>query len=167
MKLTFSIATADDASEIVDLRNAVAEHLTKKFGIGHWSSMTSERGVQLAITNTSKILMARKGRKLLSVLTLAQKKPWAIDVAYFTPVKTRALYLLSMAVKPVEQKSGLGRQMIEQAKKLAGEWPAEAIRLDAYNAEAGAGDFYRKCGFIERGRVVYRHVPLIYFEMIL
>lgn len=149
------------------MRNAVAEQLTKQYGHGHWSSMTSERGVQLGISNTSKILMALKTNELVGILRLAQKKPWAIDVAYFSPVKKRALYLVDMTVKPDEQKSGVGRQLIKEATKLATHWPAEAIRLDAYDAEAGAGDFYRKCGFTERGRVVYRNVPLIYFEMIL
>ena len=33
--------------------------------------------------------------------------------------------------------------------------------------EAGAGSFYAKCGFREVGRVRYRTVPLIYFEMLL
>ncbi|HEU5292814.1 MAG TPA: GNAT family N-acetyltransferase [Cyclobacteriaceae bacterium] len=167
MKLSFSIATQEDAHPIADLRNAVAEHLTKQFGHGHWSTMTNERGVQLGISNTSKVLMARHGNKLVGVLTLAQKKPWAIDVTYFTPVKKRVLYLLAMAVNPSEQKSGVGGQLIKEAKRIATDWPAEAIRLDAYDAVAGAGDFYRKSGFNERGRVVYRNVPLIYFEMIL
>jgi hypothetical protein len=36
-----------------------------------------------------------------------------------------------------------------------------------FDGEAGAGAFYAKCGFREVGRVVYRNVPLIYFEMLL
>jgi hypothetical protein len=43
----------------------------------------------------------------------------------------------------------------------------DAIRLDAYDAEAGAGPFYAKCGFEERGRVVYKGDPLIYYELLL
>jgi hypothetical protein len=49
---------------------------------------------------------------------------------------------------------------------MAAQWPADAIRLDAFDAEAGAGGFYSKCGFREVGRVSYRNVPLIYFEML-
>jgi len=30
-----------------------------------------------------------------------------------------------------------------------------------------AGDFYRKCGFTEKGRIVYRKVPLICFELVI
>jgi len=39
--------------------------------------------------------------------------------------------------------------------------------LDAYDAQAGAGEFYRKCGFEEVGRVIYRGTPLIYFQLLL
>lgn len=41
------------------------------------------------------------------------------------------------------------------------------MRLDAYDADAGAGGFYAKCGFLEAGRVTYRKVPLVYFELML
>ena len=43
----------------------------------------------------------------------------------------------------------------------------DAIRLDAFDCAAGAGEFYRKCGFTEAARVVYKGVPLIDFEMVL
>ena len=39
--------------------------------------------------------------------------------------------------------------------------------LDAYDAKAGAGGFYARCGFAERGRVVYKGDPLIYYERLL
>jgi hypothetical protein len=52
------------------------------------------------------------------------------------------------------------------ATKVAREWPADAIRLDAYDAPAGAGAFYARCGFSERGRVVYKGNPLVYYERV-
>jgi ribosomal protein S18 acetylase RimI-like enzyme len=71
-----------------------------------------------------------------------------------------------MAVAPDLQRQGIGRLGVEAAAKLVKQSPGDAIRLDAYDAEAGAGEFYRKCGFREVGRVLYRNVPLIYFEML-
>jgi len=47
------------------------------------------------------------------------------------------------------------------------EWPGDAIRLDAYDADAGAGGFYSNCGFREVGRVNYRGTPLVYYELLL
>ena len=57
--------------------------------------------------------------------------------------------------------------MLDEAKEIARAWPGDAIRLDAYDAAAGAGEFYAKCGFREVGRATYRGTPLIYFELML
>ena len=102
----------------------------------------------------------------MTVLRLATKKPWAIDVSHFTPVK-RALYLTGMAVSVPNQGQGWGRLAMEDARTIAESWPADAIRLDAYDAEAGAGSFYVKCGFEERGQVIYKGDPLRYYELLL
>ena len=115
---------------------------------------------------TSRVLVARQGETVVATCTLATKKPWAIDLAYFSNVG-RALYLHDMAVAPEMQRKGIGRELLGEAVKLARDWPGDAIRLDAYDAEAGAGPFYAKCGFRPMGRVVYRKTPLRYFELLL
>jgi GNAT superfamily N-acetyltransferase len=164
------LATLQDAPAIAALRNAVAADLTARHGKGHWSSASSERGVLFNL-RTASVFVARgehNGRGeagLIATLQLATKKPWAIDPSYFTPCKM-PLYLTDMAVAPGMQRQGIGRHCIEEVRLIAREWRRGAIRLDAYDATAGAGDFYRKCGFREVGRVVYRKVPLIYFEML-
>jgi GNAT superfamily N-acetyltransferase len=168
MKLTFSIATDADAGAIASLRNAAAEHLTRKYGQGHWSSLSTERGVlrDLSRPKFSRTLIARDGPTIIATLCLQTKKPWAIDVAYFTAVK-KALYLIGMAVHPDWQGKGVGRLILKEAEAQARAWPCDAIRLDAWNADAGAGPFYAKCGFRETGRVTYRQAPLVYYEMVL
>jgi hypothetical protein len=57
--------------------------------------------------------------------------------------------------------------LLKEAEATARAWPADALRLDAYDAEAGAGPFYEKCGFREVGRVSYKRNPLVYFELML
>ena len=165
MKLSFSIATQADASALATLHTDVAEDLTNRYGIGPWSSKTKEKSVLFGMRH-SRVVVARSGNKIVGTLRLAKKKPWAIDVDYFTPVK-KLLYLTNMAVIPALQRQGIGRLLIEEAVKQVRAWPADAIRLDAYDANAGAGAFYAKCGFCERGRVTYRKAPLIYFELFL
>ncbi|MGH7726437.1 MAG: GNAT family N-acetyltransferase [Candidatus Eiseniibacteriota bacterium] len=158
-------ATAQDAPALAAIRVAVAERLTRDFGKGHWSSAGTERGVLRGIT-TARVLVARRGSTILGSLRLETKKPWAIDVAYFTRVP-RPIYLLDMMVHPSLQRQGVGRRLLVAAEEVAKAWPAQAIRLDAYNHAAGAGDFYARSGFREVGRVTYRGVPLIYFERLL
>ena len=106
------------------------------------------------------------GASVVGSLQLATKKPWAIDKSYFAPCK-QPLYLTAMAVEPALQRKGIGRAMLDQARRIAREWPGDAIRLDAYDSAAGAGAFYAKCGFREVGRVTYRETPLIYYDLIL
>jgi GNAT superfamily N-acetyltransferase len=165
MKLVVTSATDDDAPAIAGLRSAVAEHLTRVHGHGHWSSPVTDEGVLRGI-RTSRVLVARKDGDIVATARLMTKKPWAIDPKYFTDVR-RPLYLVDMAVAPGLQRQGVGRRLLEASVTVARTWPADAIRLDAYDALAGAGGFYVKCGFREVGRVTYRNVPLIYFERLL
>jgi ribosomal protein S18 acetylase RimI-like enzyme len=163
--LAFHTATEADAGPIACLRTAVAERLTRDHGRGHWSSAVTEKAVARDL-RTARVLLARDGSGVVGVVSLATKKPWAIDLAYFSPVR-KALYLHNMAVAPSRQRLGIGRQLVHEAIGVAGAWPAQAIRLDAYDADAGAGGFYARCGFTEVGRVTYRQTPLVYFELLL
>jgi len=165
MRVTLEPATPDDAAAIASLRNVVADRLTERHGRGHWSFAASERGV-LSSMKGSRIYVARHGGRVIATLTLQTKKPWAIDRSYFADVK-RPLYLLSMAVDADLHRRGIGRQCVDQARIIATRWPADAIFLDAYDSAAGAGAFYRKCGFEEVGHVTYRGTPLVYYQMLL
>ena len=165
LQLRFRDATLDDVAVIAALQNAAAGALTARFGAGNWSTLVTERGATLSQRH-ARVRLGRSEKRVLTVVRLATKKPWAIDVSYFTPVK-RPLYLTGMAVSVAHQGQGLGRLALEDACAVARSWPADAVRLDAYDAQAGAGDFYLKCGFKERGRVVYRADPLIYYELLL
>jgi GNAT superfamily N-acetyltransferase len=163
--LMFALATEDDVPALAALRATVATHLTRAHGRGHWSSVGTEAGMARTVRST-RVLVARNGGRITGMLTLATRKPWAIDTAYFTPVD-RPLYLVNMAVDPISHGHGVGRRLLDEAAIIARSVPAQSIRLDAYDAPAGAGPFYAKCGYREVGRVTYRNTPLIYYERLL
>jgi GNAT superfamily N-acetyltransferase len=161
----FRTAAPSDVEAVVGVRAAVAQDLTRRYGHGHWSCVASDRSV-LRDIKTSRVLLALSGGIAVATARLATKRPWAIDPKYFSPCR-KPLYLTDMAVMPDLQGRGIGRRCLEQARLVAARWPAHAIRLDAYDGPAGAGGFYAKCGFTERGRVKYRNTALIYFELLL
>ena len=158
-----SLAIPEEAAAIAAMRVAAADRLTKEFGDGHWSAHTNEAAV-LRDMKTSRVLVIRDRGSVVGTLTLQTKKPWAIDVSFFTPCE-KPLYLINMAVAPDRQRSGIGRALLDEAMIVARSVPADSIRLDAYDLPAGAGDFYRKCGYRNVGGKLFRGVPLLYFEL--
>lgn len=165
MRMQLREAKERDVSKVAGLRSSAADTLTKLFGVGHWSGIATERRVCLDMRN-SKVFVGHHEGRLVATLRLTTKKPWAIDRTHFSASK-RPLYLLSMAVAPDLQRRGIGRQCVKQIREICRRWPADAIRLDAYDAPAGAGMFYAKCGFRNVGRAEYRGCPLLYFEWLI
>jgi GNAT superfamily N-acetyltransferase len=163
--LQVSVAQEEDAAELASLHAAVAQDLTDRYGKGPWSSSPSERSVLWAI-KSSRVLAGRLDGAIVATLQLQTRKPWALDRSYFTEV-ARPLYLVDMAVAPTMQRRGLGRRLMHEAVTVGRAWPAGSLCLDAYDAQAGAGPFYDKCGFREAGRAIYRGTPLIYYELLL
>ncbi len=164
MCFSFEAATTAEAGRLSELHIAVAEDLTRQHGAGPWTSRTTTRGMLYAMRR-SKVFVARQAGEIVGTLHLTTRKPWSINTAYFTECP-RPLYLIAMAVDPKWQRQGIGRRCLEAARKIAWSWPADVIRLDAFDAEAGAGPFYSKCGWTEVGRARYRNTPLIYFEQL-
>lgn len=165
MDVLFRFATEEDIPALVKLQLAVEADQARRFGANRWSTTLSEKSVARGL-KSSRVLVAQQRGRIVGELRMATKKPWAIDLKYFTPV-AKAVYFHDVHVEPRLQRSGVGRQLIERAKAVARERPVDAIRLDAYDGTSGGGPFYAKCGFTEVGRKVYRGVPLVYFELIL
>jgi len=165
LKLSFAIATVADTRDIARLSTLTNRDLQEKHGRNAAKCEVTETAVLAGLKN-SRILVARLQDEIIAMLRLSTKRPWAIDPAYFTPVAT-PLYLTNMAVAPAWRRQGIGRQLLDAAQVIAAKWPGDALRLDAYDNETGAGGFYAKCGWREVGRVTYRRTPLIYFEYLL
>ncbi|HKV74643.1 MAG TPA: GNAT family N-acetyltransferase [Gemmatimonadales bacterium] len=162
MPRAMEAAFVSDAVELATLHTRTAAALTARFGKGPWSITISPEGMLRRIRD-DRVMLLRLRRRIVATLRLAARKPWAIDRSFFVAGE-KPLYLLDMAVAPEQQRAGLGRRCLEDAVSMARAVGADSIRLDAYDAPAGAGGFYRACGFTEVGRAVYRRIPLIYYE---
>ncbi len=155
-------ATPADAPAVLELRERTAAHLAAQHGRKRRPSRATVRSVLWEMRRGDVIWVVRKGRALVASLVLGTRKPFSIDAAYFAPA-ANPLYLTAMNVAPEEQRTGLGRRCLEDVKIIARALPADAVRLDAFDRDDGAGGFYLKCGFREVARIRYRGTPLIYF----
>lgn len=164
--ITVERATAADAAGVATVRLAAARELTRRYGIGTWSfALDSEDSVRADLA-AAVLLIAREEGVVFGTLKLATKNPYLVDIPGFTPVE-RPVYLTAMNVLPRGQRQGIGRRLLDAARTTARELRGEAIRLDSYDAPAGADGFYRRCGFRETVRFNYNGTPLIFFELLL
>src|ERR1700722_19098497 len=162
MPLKLVLASASDIPELMAMRARVSQNLAKKFGEGFWAGRPTESGERF-LMRVGQVYIARYRGRLIATLALSTRKPWSIDVKHFR-ASAKPLYLRAMAVEPAQQGKGVGRHCIAETRRIAAEAGREVVRLDAFDCAAGAGEFYRKCGFTETARVVYKGVPLIDFE---
>lgn len=165
MPLVFAQATSADAAAIAALRTAVARDLTARFGIGTWSFSAESEASVLAELRTSTILYARDEGTVVATLRLSTRNPWLGETTFFTPCE-RPVFVTAVAVAPKRQRQGVGRRLLAEARRVAVDLRGEALRLDSYDAPAGAGEFYRRCGFREMRRGDYNGTPLIWFEAV-
>jgi GNAT superfamily N-acetyltransferase len=165
IRLSFAVASLTDASLVAVLRGRAAHDLTLRFGPGHWSGEATASGVVAGMMD-SRVIFARRGTAVVATYRLSAVRPWAMHDACFTSCQ-QPLYLTDMAVLPDLQGRGIGRRCLAHAVRCARQWPANAIRLDAYDAAAGAGLFYEKCGFQKVVRLIHRGVPLVYYERLI
>lgn len=162
--VTIAIRTAaqSDARAIAMLRTAVAQGMTRQYGYGHWSACPSQAEV-IKQMRASHMLVARRKSRIVGTVRLATANPLAFDSERFTPVQT-ALYVLGLAVAPEWRKQGVGRELMDAAKAEAWARPADALWLDAYDSDAGAGPFYLRNGFRGVGASSGRDPSVVYYE---
>ena len=161
--LSFDFAGQEDVPALLAFRLRVDNEQAHRFGKARWSTTINESSVARGL-KTGRVLMAHQDGELIGAVRMETRKPWAIDLSYFTPA-CRAVYLHDVIVEPRLQRRGIGRALIEEVKSVARQWPVDAVRADAFDGASGAGPFYGKCGFRNVGSKVYRGVPLVYYEL--
>ena len=93
-------------------------------------------------------LRGEEGTEIVGMLRLAIKKPWAIDTSFYFAKCDRPLYLVG-GCNAGKTASRNWQTVLSKKPNRSPAWPADAIRLDAYDADAGAGGFYASCGCTE------------------
>ncbi|MGM7720777.1 GNAT family N-acetyltransferase [Metabacillus sp. Hm71] len=72
-----------------------------------------------------------------------------------TPLKTNQHVMeIDLAVDPEYQGTGIGRKLLENYKQRARKKGISKLSLRVLATNEGAIQFYKKCGFIEQGRLI-------------
>jgi GNAT superfamily N-acetyltransferase len=156
-------AGGDDIKLVRAILAAAAADLVTRFGSGHWSTVRSAESLQKRASNGA-LYIIEADSSAVGTLQLTSRKTGFYREEWFAPRQGTVGYLLDMAVHPDHQQRGIGRRSMELVESLARLAGLRAIRLDAYRGPAGAGEFYKKCGYASVHKGEMREVPLEYFE---
>ncbi len=153
----------EDVQDVRDIRVRAAEDLTIRHGVGHWSHVTTLRTLRRRALEKQVLAVDRNG-SLIGTFTVSAKKIGFYRNSWFANPDDPALYLTDMAIHPNKQRMGVGRWCMAEIDNMARRDGLLAVRLDAYDAPAGAGAFYEKCGYrrVHHGSV--NGTPLMYYE---
>jgi GNAT superfamily N-acetyltransferase len=152
-----------DVKRVRAILAAAASDLTVHFGEGHWSGVRSVETLRKYLDEGA-LYVAETDVGAVGTLRLTERKIGFYRSDWFANPNDDAFYLLDMAIDPNYQRSGIGRRAMALAEDLARSHGLKAIRLDAYGGLAGAGGFYRKCGYrlVHLGEM--QGVALEYYE---
>ncbi len=135
-----------DVEAVREVRAQAAEELTRRHGRGRWSTVSALRTLRKH-ADEGRLYGADDGGELIATFTLSEKKIAFYRKSWFAHPDDPALYLTNMAVRPENQRKGLGRWSMKQIESIGRSRGLRAVRFDSYIGPAGAGPFYRKCGY--------------------
>jgi GNAT superfamily N-acetyltransferase len=148
-------AAAEDVRTVHAILAAAAEDLAARFGPGHWSTVSSIETLR-KYASDGVLFVLEAGAAAVGTLRLTDRKIGFYHVEWFAHPADDAAYLLDMAIDPGSQRRGIGRRSMTLAEDAARLLGLRALRLDAYEGRAGAGEFYRKCGYSLVHRSAFR-----------
>jgi GNAT superfamily N-acetyltransferase len=159
-------ARAGDVNGVRAIIAAAASDLTARFGEGHWSHVRAVETLRKYVEQGT-LYLIETDAVTAGTLRLTDRKIPFYRGEWFAEPKAKTGYLLDMAIDPAYQRRGIGRLAMMLAENHARSCSLQAIRLDAYGGPAGAGAFYRKCGYRLVHRGAFNGIALEYFEKLL
>ena len=165
-KLSYRRTHVSDAATVRGLRAAAAEELMRRCGEGHWSEVFTVATIKKHLAEKA-VFLVDLDVTPVATFELHTNKPFWYSTAWFAEPDAPAFYLLHMAVLPARQRHGIGRHIMSEIEDMARGQGHRAVRFDAYDALAGAGAFYQKCGYELVHSGSFNGVPLEYYEKLL
>jgi GNAT superfamily N-acetyltransferase len=164
--VTLRRAEGADVQRVRSILAAAAYALTARWGHGHWSAVRTLPTLRRYSRDGVLYLVDDDGEPV-GTLKLTDRKISFYHTGWFARPDAAAAYLMDMAIHPRHQRRAFGRRAMALAEEMARREGLSALRLDAYGGPAGAGPFYRKCGYrlVHRGEL--NDVRLEYYEKLL
>jgi len=166
VNVTVRLAKDADVKSARAIRVDAAAALTQRYGSGHWSGEPSIATLKRH-KEAGALYVVECDGDLVGTFKLDDKKIGFYRKAWFTRPDDPAAYLMNMAIAPERQREGIGRKTMVEIEGIVRRRALKALRFDAYDGPAGAGGFYRKCGYELMHKGTINGTALEYYEKLL
>lgn len=166
MKIRF--ASINDIDQIIKLLEDCKYDLERK-GINQWDDVYPSIDIFLKDIENHSLYMIEEEQKCIAIISFDEEQPLEYQKLNWNSTTGKVLTIHRLTVHPDKQKKGLGRLLMSFAEKYASENGYNSIRLDAYNGNTTALNFYTNLGYKKIGILFFprRDLPFYCFEKII
>jgi ribosomal protein S18 acetylase RimI-like enzyme len=157
-----------ELKEVKQFYSEITADLREK-GVFQWDRFYPNRFIIKSDLKKGSFFGILNGKKLIGAVVIDTKESKKYQELKWNDVKATPVVIHRLAVHPLYQGQGYGKQLLRFAEEYANELGYSSIRLDVYSQNEGALKMYERAGYRERGviRFPFRSVPYKCFEKIL
>ena len=165
-----SIGQPHEIDSIVALTRACGQHMRDN-GIDQWDADYPNQAVIAQDIDTETLFVYREGNEILGIVVLneTQDAEYA-QIPWSTSDTDRNIVVHRLAVRPDQQRMGIGRKLMDFAEQWARDNQYDAIRLDTFSQNPRNQRFYLNRGYTDLGSVFLpykRDFPYFCYELLL
>jgi GNAT superfamily N-acetyltransferase len=165
-----SLGQPHEIDNIVALTRACGQHMRDN-GIDQWDADYPNRAVIAQDIDTETLFTYRTGNEILGIVVLneTQDVEYA-QIPWSTSETDRNIVVHRLAVRPDQQRMGIGRKLMDFAEQWARDNQYDAIRLDTFSQNPRNQRFYLNRGYTDLGAVFLpymRDFPYFCYELLL
>lgn len=165
-----SLGQPHEIDSIVALTRECGQHMRDN-GIDQWDADYPNRTVIAQDIATETLFAYREGHDILGIVVLneTQDAEYA-QIPWSTSETDRNIVVHRLAVRPDQQRMGIGRKLMDFAEQWARDNQYDAIRLDTFSQNPRNQRFYLNRGYTDLGAVFLpykRDFPYFCYELLL
>ncbi len=152
--MRITLAEENDIDRIMNLVKDCIKNMESQ-GINRWNDYYPPREIIQDDIERGSMYILKKNHAVLGIISLNEEQPPEYNRLNWSTPHGRILVIHRLAVNPIFQKQGIGRNLINYAENYAIDNGYTSIRLDAYSGNPRALRLYEKRQYKRVGQVYF------------
>jgi ribosomal protein S18 acetylase RimI-like enzyme len=156
------LATEKETEGIMSLIKDCIRDMESR-GIHQWGDFYPTRGIIEEDIENRSMYLAKENDMIFGIITINEEQPMEWRSVNWSTRDDRVITVHRLAVKPTQQKQGIGQKLLDHAENYATDNGYSVIRLDAYSGNLRALRLYEKHGYTRVGQIRFPNRTLAFY----